>query len=106
MGFLQTYLIAYTWRRQKYQVLRVMIAILYKASLIIGIAWSSYHTCTGTLIDLSMFFDMLCAKELKMDEVEQIEAQIPITLCKLEKDFSSCIFWYYVTFVYPLGPWS
>jgi len=29
------------------------------------------------LIELSMFFDILGAKELKMDELEQIEAQIP-----------------------------
>jgi len=39
------------------------------------------------LIELSMFFDKLGAKERKMDALEKIEAQIPITLCKLKKVF-------------------
>jgi len=39
------------------------------------------------LIELLMFFDILGAKELKMDDLEQIEAQIHITLCQLEKAF-------------------
>ena len=44
------------------------------------------------LVELSMFFDVLGAKELKMDALEQIEAQIPITLCKLEKVFPPAFF--------------
>lgn len=35
-----------------------------------------------SLIQLSMFFDILQAKELKVDDLEQIEAQIPLTLWK------------------------
>jgi len=44
------------------------------------------------LIELSMFFDILGAKELKVDDLEQIEAQIPLTLCKLEKAFPPAFF--------------
>ncbi|KAH0777523.1 hypothetical protein KY290_008934 [Solanum tuberosum] len=39
------------------------------------------------LIELSLFFNLLGAKCLKLEELEQIEAQIPETLCKLEKVF-------------------
>jgi len=39
------------------------------------------------IIELSMFFDILGTKELRMKDLEQIEAQIPITLRKLEKQF-------------------
>ncbi|XP_059279095.1 uncharacterized protein LOC132033211 [Lycium ferocissimum] len=44
------------------------------------------------LIELSIFFNMLGAKCLRVDELEQIEAQIPITLCKLEKVFIPAFF--------------
>ncbi|KAJ0965088.1 hypothetical protein J5N97_026226 [Dioscorea zingiberensis] len=44
------------------------------------------------LIELSLFFNMLGAKVLRMDELEQIEAQIPKTLCKLEKIFPPSFF--------------
>jgi len=39
-----------------------------------------------------MLFYILGAKELKMEALEQIEAQIPITLCKLEKVFPLAFF--------------
>ncbi|WMV08298.1 hypothetical protein MTR67_001683 [Solanum verrucosum] len=39
------------------------------------------------LIELSLFFSVLGSKELRIDNLEHIEAQIPITLCKLEKVF-------------------
>lgn len=45
-----------------------------------------------SLIQLSMFFDILQAKELTVDDLEQIEAQIPLTLCKLEKAFRLAFF--------------
>ncbi|WMV54811.1 hypothetical protein MTR67_048196 [Solanum verrucosum] len=44
------------------------------------------------LIELSIFFNMLGAKCLRVDELEKIEAQIPITLCKLEKVFIPAFF--------------
>ena len=40
-----------------------------------------------------MFIDELGAKELKIEELEKIEAQIPITLCKLEKAFPLAFFY-------------
>lgn len=44
------------------------------------------------LIELSLFFNMVGSKVLRIDELEQIEAQIPITLCKLEKIFPPLFF--------------
>ncbi|KAK6775859.1 hypothetical protein RDI58_026860 [Solanum bulbocastanum] len=44
------------------------------------------------LIELSIFFSVLESKELKIDNLEHIEAQIPITLCKLEKLFPLSFF--------------
>ncbi|WMV07966.1 hypothetical protein MTR67_001351 [Solanum verrucosum] len=39
------------------------------------------------LIELSILFCVLGAKELRIDDLKHIEAQIPIILCKLEKVF-------------------
>ncbi|XP_021722629.1 uncharacterized protein LOC110690111 [Chenopodium quinoa] len=44
------------------------------------------------VIELSMYFTLLCAFTLKVDELEQLETQIPITLCKLEKVFPPSFF--------------
>ncbi|XP_033514313.1 uncharacterized protein [Nicotiana tomentosiformis] len=44
------------------------------------------------VIELSLFFNVLGSKELRIDDLEQIEAQIPITLCKLEKVFPPSFF--------------
>ncbi|XP_075103619.1 uncharacterized protein LOC142178190 [Nicotiana tabacum] len=45
-----------------------------------------------SLIELSLFFNVLGSKKLRIDDLEQIEAQIPITLCKLEKVFPPSFF--------------
>ncbi|XP_016488848.1 uncharacterized protein LOC107805567 isoform X2 [Nicotiana tabacum] len=42
-------------------------------------------TVCEPLIELSLFFNVLGAKVLRTNDLDQIEAQIPITLCKLEK---------------------
>ncbi|XP_055961889.1 uncharacterized protein LOC130015557 [Mercurialis annua] len=44
------------------------------------------------LIELSLFFNSLCGKSLRVDELEQIDSQIPITLCKLEQVFVPSFF--------------
>nr|XP_016454527.1 PREDICTED: uncharacterized protein LOC107778742 [Nicotiana tabacum] len=44
------------------------------------------------LIELSLFFNLLGAKCLRIDDLEQIAAQIPITLCKLENVFPPSFF--------------
>ena len=44
------------------------------------------------VIELSMFFTILCAKVITVDELKQLESQIPITLCKLEKVFPPSFF--------------
>ena len=44
------------------------------------------------LIELSLFFTSLTAKALRVEELEQIESQIAITLCKLEQEFIPSFF--------------
>ncbi|XP_058002285.1 uncharacterized protein LOC110664507 [Hevea brasiliensis] len=44
------------------------------------------------LVELSLFFTHLGAKSLKVDVLEQLEKQIPITLCKLERIFPPSFF--------------
>ncbi|WMV31114.1 hypothetical protein MTR67_024499 [Solanum verrucosum] len=44
------------------------------------------------LIELSIFFCVLGSKELMIDDLTHIEAQIPIILCKLEKVFPPSFF--------------
>ncbi|XP_015168116.1 uncharacterized protein [Solanum tuberosum] len=44
------------------------------------------------LIKLFIFFSVLGSKELRIDNLEHIEAQKPITLCKLEKVFPPSFF--------------
>ena len=39
------------------------------------------------LAELSYFFRVLCAKEIDRAQILQLEANIPIILCKLEKIF-------------------
>ena len=44
------------------------------------------------LIELSLFFERLCSKVIKVDELEKMESQIAVTLCKLEKIFPLAFF--------------
>ncbi|XP_020081242.1 uncharacterized protein LOC109704874 [Ananas comosus] len=44
------------------------------------------------LIELCLFFTVVGSKTLKADDLDQIEAQIPITLCKLERIFPPSFF--------------
>jgi hypothetical protein len=44
------------------------------------------------LIELSIFFKRLCSKVIKVDELEKMESQIAVTLCKLEKIFPLAFF--------------
>lgn len=44
------------------------------------------------LFELSLFFKILGAKTLRVDELEQIESQIAMTLCKLEMNFPPSFF--------------
>jgi hypothetical protein len=41
------------------------------------------------LAELSYFYRHLCAKEIKKEMMEKLEQQIPIFVCKLEKNISS-----------------
>jgi hypothetical protein len=41
------------------------------------------------LAELSFFFCQLCAKELSLAVIEEMERMAPVLLCKLEKTFTS-----------------
>jgi hypothetical protein len=41
------------------------------------------------LAELSYFYRHLCVKEIKKEMMEKLEQQIPILVCKLEKNISS-----------------
>ncbi|KAH1082340.1 hypothetical protein J1N35_022101 [Gossypium stocksii] len=43
-------------------------------------------------IDLSNFFKRLCAKSLDPQEVDQLQIQVVLTLCEMEKIFSPSLF--------------
>jgi hypothetical protein len=44
------------------------------------------------LIELSLFFGDLCSKELKIDELDRLQNNIAMTLCKLERIFPPSFF--------------
>ncbi|XP_009611409.1 uncharacterized protein [Nicotiana tomentosiformis] len=44
------------------------------------------------LIELSLFFSDLCAKELHMDKLDKIDKSIRVTICKLERIFLPSFF--------------
>jgi hypothetical protein len=41
------------------------------------------------LVELSHFYRQLYAKEIKKEMIEKLENEIPMLLCKLEKNFPS-----------------
>ena len=44
------------------------------------------------IIEMSLFFNVLCAKTLKVEDLEAIKAQMPLTLSKLERWFPLACF--------------
>ena len=44
------------------------------------------------LIEMSLFFGELCSRELKVDELDCLEKNIAVTLCKLERIFPPSFF--------------
>ena len=47
---------------------------------------------SDALIELSNFFKELCSKVLQVDDLDCLETQIAITLCKLEQNFPPSFF--------------
>jgi hypothetical protein len=41
------------------------------------------------LAELSYFYIQLCAKEIVVEMMQKLEKEIPVLLCKMEKNFSS-----------------
>jgi hypothetical protein len=50
------------------------------------------HVSDDALIELSKFFKELCSKVLRLEDLQHMENQIPITLCKLERIFPPAFF--------------
>jgi hypothetical protein len=46
----------------------------------------------GPLIELFGFFREICSKTLRLEDLDRLEARIPIILCKLEQIFPSEFF--------------
>jgi hypothetical protein len=44
------------------------------------------------LVELSYFYKYLCAKEIMIETMEKLENEIPVLLCKMEKNISSRFF--------------
>lgn len=44
------------------------------------------------LIEFSIFFERLCSKVIKVDELEKMDSQIAVTLCKLKRIFPPTFF--------------
>jgi hypothetical protein len=44
------------------------------------------------LVELSYFYKYLCAKEIMIETMEKLENEIPVLLCKMEKNISSWVF--------------
>jgi hypothetical protein len=47
---------------------------------------------SGLLIELSIFFRQLCSKVLRVNQLEKMEKDIALTLCKLEMIFPPSFF--------------
>lgn len=56
---------------------------------ICGVVPSNFY---DAITELNIFFKELCSKTLRVDVLDQLSAQIPITLSKLEKNISTSIF--------------
>nr|XP_016473713.1 PREDICTED: uncharacterized protein LOC107795561 [Nicotiana tabacum] len=66
--------------------------VLLQHLLLLAIRGMLCKSVCEPLLELSLFFNLLGAKYLRMEELEQRTAQIPITLCKLEKVFPPSFF--------------
>ena len=52
----------------------------------------SYQHVYDVLVEISVFFKELCSKSLKLEDLDHLEEQIVITLCKMEKIFLPSFF--------------
>nr|XP_009791250.1 PREDICTED: uncharacterized protein LOC104238556 [Nicotiana sylvestris]XP_009791251.1 PREDICTED: uncharacterized protein LOC104238556 [Nicotiana sylvestris]XP_009791252.1 PREDICTED: uncharacterized protein LOC104238556 [Nicotiana sylvestris]XP_009791253.1 PREDICTED: uncharacterized protein LOC104238556 [Nicotiana sylvestris]XP_009791254.1 PREDICTED: uncharacterized protein LOC104238556 [Nicotiana sylvestris]XP_009791255.1 PREDICTED: uncharacterized protein LOC104238556 [Nicotiana sylvestris] len=66
--------------------------IILQYLLLLAIRGMLCKSVSEPLIELSLFFNILGAKCLSMEELEQIDGQIPKTECKLEKVFPPTFF--------------
>ncbi|XP_021804336.1 uncharacterized protein LOC110748694, partial [Prunus avium] len=66
--------------------------VLLQRLLPVGIrSYLDSDVCTA-LVELSIFFQRMCAKTLKISDLDQMEKDIVLTLCKLEKIFPPAFF--------------
>jgi hypothetical protein len=43
------------------------------------------------IAELETFFRELCSRNIRIDVVKRLKEQIPLILCKLEKNLSPCL---------------
>ena len=72
---------------------------LLQKLLLVGILTLLTSQLHRTLIELSQFFEKLCARTLDVRQLTEMRRGIVIILCKLEKYFSSIIFYSYCPYV-------
>ncbi|KAL0448686.1 UNVERIFIED_CONTAM: hypothetical protein Slati_1425000 [Sesamum latifolium] len=66
--------------------------VLLQRLISVGIRGYLNKDVTESLFELGEFFRILCSKTLKVEDIEKIERNIPLILCKLEKIFSPAFF--------------
>ncbi|KAB1226465.1 hypothetical protein CJ030_MR1G014047 [Morella rubra] len=66
--------------------------ILMQHLMPIAIQRSLPSMVCSPLISLSCFFREICSKTLRIEDLDRLEAQIPITLCQLERIFPPAFF--------------
>ena len=66
--------------------------VLLQWLLPIGIRGCLRKDISNALAELGNFFQQLCSKTLKLDEIEQMEKDIVLILCKLEMIFPPSFF--------------
>lgn len=66
--------------------------VLMQRLLPVGIRKDLKKSIYSPLVKLSSFFQQICAKTLRVADLDKLEENIVMTLCKLEKIFSPAFF--------------
>lgn len=66
--------------------------VLMQRLLPVGIRKDLKKSIYSPLVELSSFFQQICAKTLRVADLDKLEENIVMTLCKLEKIFPPAFF--------------
>ena len=80
--------------------------VLMQQLLPLAIRGILHKNVCAVIVELCSFFKQLCFKVLKIDQLEHLENDIIVTLCKLERNIFSIILWCYGTFTYSSCKWG